>query len=175
MIMSLADALRVEIQKVLDEGPFTIQTAMRIERIADAAKSVLAAAGGVAAAIERVKTDQTADENPIAYSSAAETFGARMVQEIVAVLPQLLGARTQQSPEALVHALVMARLHGMTDVAAELETKLVGRPLDGERPVFPPGEVMQPVLSGVDDERPDAIGLAAGNGTHSDARLPAGA
>src|SRR5574341_1788141 len=99
MNMSLADALRTEIQKVLDDGPFTIQTAAKLGRLADAAKSVLAAAGGVSEAIARVKDDQTADENPIAYSSSAETFGARMVQEIVAVLPQLLVARTQQSPK----------------------------------------------------------------------------
>lgn len=134
----LAAALHAEVQRILNSGPFTIQIASHIQEFTEACKRVLAAAGGIAVAIDSIKDDQNEDGQAIAYSSAPETFGARVIQEIVAVLPKLVGARpTQmQSPEALVHALVMARAHGMTDVAAELETKLVGRPLDGERPVL---------------------------------------
>ncbi len=141
--MTLAEALRAEIQRVLDEGPFTIQIAARIERLAETAKGVLAAAGSVAEAVDRVRDGQTADANSIAYSSAPETFGARLIQEIVAALPHILAR--PQSPESLVHALVMARIHGMTDVAAELEKKLVGYALDGERPVLAAEPEVAPV------------------------------
>jgi len=132
---AVAEAIRVEIRHVLDEGPFTIQVASRVERIAMAARSILGAVGNVPEAIARIKDDQADDANPIANSSAAETFGARLIQEIVAVLPAVLGRKQEQSPEALTQALVVARSYGMTDVAAELEKKLVGRVLDGERPI----------------------------------------
>jgi hypothetical protein len=139
MSNTVAEAISKEFKQILEEGPLTIQTCSRLERIAGAAKGLLAAVGGVAEAFYKVKEDQAEEDSPIVTTSAAETFGARLVQELIAVLPSLIGSKSKSaSPDALVHAIYMARIHGMTDVAAEMETKLLGRPLDGERPVIHP-------------------------------------
>ena len=55
-----------------------------------------------------------------------------------------------ESPDRLVEAIATARREGMPDVAAELETTLPGKRLDGERPVLggalPPDESFLPAL-----------------------------
>jgi hypothetical protein len=126
----LANALRAEIQAILDKGPFTMQTARRIEEVAEAAVRVLKASGGVEQAIETVKHDQLSDVQSIAHSLTAESFGARLIQEIVALLPKLNAPKA--SPKALVEAIATARKHGLTDLEKELEGKLTGQLAEGE-------------------------------------------
>lgn len=64
----------------------------------------------------------------------AETYGAAILRQII---PAIQGYQKTQneSPVMLVHAIANARQAGMTDVAAELEKKLTGKALDGDRPV----------------------------------------
>ena len=63
-----------------------------------------------------------------------ETYGASFLRTIVAQLTAHQNSALQ-SPEMLVSAIAAARRDGMPDVAAELEKKLLGKGLDGARPV----------------------------------------
>lgn len=67
-------------------------------------------------------------------ASNVETYGASVIRQI---LPALVGYQKaqQETPYMLVQALVSARQAGMTDVSAELEKKLLGKSLDGKRPI----------------------------------------
>jgi hypothetical protein len=155
----LSETLRTEIRQILDEGEFTIATASRLERVAHAAKEALAAFGGVPEAIAKVKDDQTVDGEPVTFTdNPAETFGARMLKEIVASIAAITAAPKKESAEGLVQALITARENGMTDVAAELEKKLCGKPLDGERPVL--GRVQARIGKYLDGEMPGEMPAA---------------
>jgi len=124
----LADALRAEIQAILNSGPFTMLVARRVQEVAEAAAHVLRASDGVEQAIGTIKHDQISDAASIAHSLTAETFGARLIQEIMATLPKLNAPKA--SPKALVEAIAVAREHGLTDLEADLSAKLarlVGR------------------------------------------------
>lgn len=70
----------------------------------------------------------------------AETYGASILRQLIPLLQQYQQSQ-HETPESLAFALVTARRAGMTDVAAELEKKLVGKALDGKRPVHTPGGV----------------------------------
>lgn len=74
-----------------------------------------------------------------------ETYGATFLRTILAQISASQSA-TLQSPEALVGAIAAARRDGMPDVAAELEKKLVGKKLDGKRPINE-GALYLPALS----------------------------
>lgn len=63
-----------------------------------------------------------------------ESYGAALMRQLMGALTQYQQAQ-KESPESLTFALVTARRNGMNDVAAELEKKILGKPLDGERPV----------------------------------------
>lgn len=63
-----------------------------------------------------------------------ETYGANFLRTLVAQLTAHQDAALH-SPEMLVSAIAAARRDGMPDVAAELERKLLGKGLDGARPV----------------------------------------
>jgi hypothetical protein len=63
-----------------------------------------------------------------------ETYGANFLRTLVAEFTAHQNAGLQ-SPEMLVSAIAAARRDGMPDVAAALEKKLLGKGLDGARPV----------------------------------------
>lgn len=64
--------------------------------------------------------------SPYAMAAPAENFGMVAIRELVAVAKNLNG---QNSPAKLVEALVIAREHGLHDVAKELEAQLgIGKP-----------------------------------------------
>src|SRR5208337_5079347 len=63
-----------------------------------------------------------------------ESFGAQFIRQLVPALAAIQ-QRTTETPELLAIAIATARRSGMTDVAAALEEKLVGKRLDGPRPV----------------------------------------
>jgi hypothetical protein len=67
-------------------------------------------------------------------SNNAETYGAQIFRQLIPALSGWQKAQ-QETPEAMVRSIEMARAAGMVDVAAALETKLLGHPLDGERPI----------------------------------------
>lgn len=67
-------------------------------------------------------------------TNSAETYGASILRQLIPALQEFRKGQNE-TPEAMVHAITLARRNGMTDVAAELEKKLTGKALDGERPV----------------------------------------
>jgi hypothetical protein len=67
-------------------------------------------------------------------SMGVETYGSSVIKQILPALKEYQQAM-KETPQALVDAIATARRMGMTDVAAELEKKLCGKSLDGERPI----------------------------------------
>lgn len=56
-----------------------------------------------------------------------ETFGAKILRELVAVIPQV--SRTmREDPAQIVKAIAEARANGMDDIATQLEERLRGEP-----------------------------------------------
>jgi hypothetical protein len=151
------DGLRNALIKIIDE-PMTVTTLNRIERIAESGAMTLRAIGGVAEAISGIKTEQLSDGEPITTAPPAETFGARMIQELMAMVPQLMGKKNED-PRKLVDALIAARRAGMTDVAAELEVRLVGKP-------FSEIGAVGPVSAEDEDEVTDLPQVEVESGAH---------
>lgn len=133
----LSEALRKEIRTALDaEGkPFDVNVARRVYDLAIAARDMcVAATGSVKEAI-----DQIADTNgpmetlldpntPESAAQASETFGARIMRELLAVMRP--SSKTYEDPQVMVAAIADARERGMHDLALKLEQKLVGTPLE---------------------------------------------
>jgi hypothetical protein len=148
MSLALAEALRNEIRAALeaDGKPFDINVARHVYDLAIAAKDMCAAAtaatGGVGDTVKLIADNNGPIESlgelepdaPAVQAQASETFGARILRELMATLkpPQSLPV---EDPKALVHALAEARRNGMTDVATELEIKLFGRELLSNKPI----------------------------------------
>lgn len=143
MSPELANALRNEIRTALeaDGGPFDINVARRVYDLAIAARDMcVAATGSVKEAVAQIKdTDGPMEsldssDTPESQVQVSESFGARLLRELMATLPMLQGPRGED-PKQLVHALAEARRNGMHDVAEQIEVKLFGRVLSGPRPV----------------------------------------
>lgn len=156
MTPQLSEALRNEIRTALeaDGQPFDVVVARRVYDLAIAARDMcVAATSGVKEAIATIKDvggpleSLDAPDTPESQVQASESFGARLLRELLAVVPTFTQQRPNPAvdPEALmlVHALAAARRSGMHDVAAELEKKLFGCTLVGPKPV-----VEIPVVNG---------------------------
>jgi hypothetical protein len=137
----LTEALRTELREILDAGgkPFDERVARQVYDFAIAAKDLLmASAKGVDATIKTIADlngpveSLTSPDDPVPAEQASETFGARMMREILATLPMLL--KKPDDPKQLVHALAEARQAGMDDVVRELEIKLFGYELTRDKP-----------------------------------------
>lgn len=135
---ALAEALRTEIRAALeaDGQPFTVNVAHRVYDLAIASKDLLVATTKTVEDAVNLIADNNgpmdglmAPSNSPAPLIAAESFGARMMREILAVLPTIMQRPQQEDPIALVHALAEARGHGLTDVALKLERRLFGNEL----------------------------------------------
>lgn len=140
----LAEALRNEIRTALeaDGGPFDVNVARRVYDLAIAARDMcVAATGSVKEAIDQIKDTngpmETLDSSstPESQVQVSESFGARLLRELMATLPMLQRPREGDDPKQLVHALAEARRNGMHDVAEQIEVKLFGRALLGPRPI----------------------------------------
>lgn len=81
-----------------------------------------------------------------------ETYGSSILRQLIPALQDFRKSQNE-TPEAMVQAITLARRNGMTDVAAELEKKLTGKSLDGERPV-------KKDAFGLDSYLPPALGPA---------------
>jgi hypothetical protein len=133
----LAEALRAELRAILDNDgkPFDLQVARHVYDFAIAAKDLLTvSAKSVEDAIKVVADNSgameslTGPDEPPAPEVASETFGARILRELFALLPTI--RRDHEDPLAIVAAIADARERGMLDLAAKLEQKLVGTPLE---------------------------------------------
>jgi hypothetical protein len=127
----LTASVRAELRRLCDEPDLSAHLGT-ISRFAIHASDLFAIVKDPKAVLED-DHEVTTPLAPMAPPSA-ETFGAKMIREVLAAMPGIEDAKTK-TPAAMVSAIVLARQNGLTDVSAELEKQLVGRVLDGDRPV----------------------------------------
>ena len=144
----LSEALRAELRAILDNDgkPFDLQVARHVYDFAIAAKDLLTVSVKSVEDAMRVVADNngameslTGPNDPPTPEMASETFGARMLRELLATLPAML-RKSNEDLHAMVAAIADARDRGMPDLAARLEQKLVGTPL--EKPKITHAEVV---------------------------------
>lgn len=134
----LAEAVRAEIRKKLETEPFGIGVLAAVERLAKAGSAMLRASGDMPFSLG--EGPDPSDAPSLGYSGLAiggygggpETFGTKMLKEVIDALPELLDRRNS-SPEKLVEAIANAKANGLNDIAEALTKKLVGRDL-GAKP-----------------------------------------
>lgn len=134
----LAEALRTELRAILDNDgkPFDLQVARHVYDFAIAAKDLLTVSVKTVEDAMRVVADNngameslTGAGDPLPPEVASETFGARIMRELFALMPSVL-RKNNEDPLAIVAAIADARERGMHDVAAKLEQRLLGTPLE---------------------------------------------
>jgi len=137
----LAEALRAELRAILDNDgrPFDLLVARHVYDFAIAAKDLLTvSAKNVEDAMQVIADNGGAMESltgpgdPQPPEQVSETFGARMLRELLATLPAML-RKNNEDLHALVGAIADARDRGMPDLAARLEQRLLGTPLEPPR------------------------------------------
>lgn len=147
MSPELAEALRTEIRNALDADgkPFDVNVARRVYDLAIAARDMcIAASNTVKEAIDQIKETngpmETLDspDTPESQMQVSETYGARLMRELLAMLPA--SRKTHEDPHVIIAAIADARERGMHDLAAKLEQRLVGTPL--EQPKITHAEVV---------------------------------
>lgn len=95
----------------------------------------IAASGSVKEAIDQIEDTngpmETLDApgTPESAAQVSESFGARIMRELLALLPADF-RKTHEDPHVLIAAIADARERGMHDLAAKLEQRLVGTPLE---------------------------------------------
>jgi hypothetical protein len=134
----LTEALRTELRAILDNDgkPFDLQVARYVYDFAIAAKDLLTVSVKSVEDVMRVIADNngaieslTGPNDPQPPELVSETFGARMLRELLATLPAIL-RKSQEDPLAVVAAIADARARGLLDLAAKLEQKLIGTSLE---------------------------------------------
>jgi hypothetical protein len=134
----LAETLRTELHAILhnDGKPFDLQVARHVYDFAIAAKDLLTVSVKNVEDAMRVVADNngameslTGPGDPQPPEQVSETFGARMLRELLATLPVML-RKNNEDMHALVSAIADARDRGMHDLAAKLEQRLLGTPLE---------------------------------------------
>ena len=133
----LTETLRAELRTILDNDgkPFDIQCARHLYDFAIVAKDMLTVTATTVEDAMRVVADNngameslTGPDDPVPAEVASETFGARVLRELLATIPLL--RKTNEDPATLIAAIADARERGMHDLAAKLEQKLMGTPLE---------------------------------------------
>ena len=129
---ALVEAVRKELLRLVNLKDLDANIGT-ISRFAHQADDLLACSK----APEAVMRDEHEVTVPGILSNAesnAETYGASLIRQVLPALTNYQKA-SQETPQSLVEALVTARRAGMMDVASEIEQKLLGKKLDGKRPV----------------------------------------
>lgn len=151
MVNPLMEALRVEIVKLATEGDgkegkaLTVDVLARIMRVAKTGRDLMVALSvspeNLAGMVKRpnlfsslsgdgeVDSDGVGNSQmsvgplgfPFAPSSMGENFGVTVIREIIAAARNLNGTN---SPARLVEAIAVAKEHGLTDIATDLEKQL---------------------------------------------------
>ena len=143
----LAETLRAELRAILDNDgkPFDLQVARQVYDFAIAAKDLLTVSVKSVEDAMRVVADNNGamesltGPNEAPPEVASETFGARILRELFALMPSVL-PKNNEDPLTIVAAIADARDRGMPDLAAKLEQKLIGTPL--ERPKITHAEIV---------------------------------
>jgi hypothetical protein len=134
----LAESLRTELREILDNDgkPFDLQVARYVYDFAIAAKDLLTVSVKSVEDVMKVIADNNGAmeslvgaNDPPPPEVASETFGARILRELFALMPSVL-PKNNEDPLTIVAAIADARARGMPDVAAKLEQRLMGTPLE---------------------------------------------
>ena len=134
----LTETLRAELRTILDNDgkPFDIQCARHLYDFAIVAKDMLTVTANTVEDAMRVIADNngameslTGPDDPVPAEVASETFGARILRELLALMPGQL-RKSNEDPSTLVAAIAEARERGLHDLATKLEQKLMGTPLE---------------------------------------------
>ena len=183
--MSIAAAFKAELEKLL-QGELTVASARKIADLAMAAGNALMVVptelsvgsvvaelpGGVAGFGATVLPGLALSGPQMAYGALApslpsETYGARIIQEILAVVPRLMQERSD-STEGLVRALGDAKDAGLTNITEAIERRLA------QRLNLPTGSVSAPTVAMPELPKPvaaappklDGVCLPCRNGEH---------
>lgn len=137
----LRRALRDEMFSVLNQGELTPAMCSTLMRIAESAREILRA--GTMKPEDFVEgTEHVGDQE--AQPVNTETFGVKMVKELMPFLQAKFNPKPQVDTAQLVIALAEARKHGLKDVEADLMAQLgLARP-DGTVPVGGPWSMKMP-------------------------------
>ena len=134
----LAETLRAELREILDNNgkPFDLNVAKHVYDFAIVAKDLLTVSVKTVEDVVNVIADNngpmeslTTAIDPTPPESASETFGARIMRELFALMPSAL-RKTNEDPLSIVAAIADARERGMYDLATKLEHRLIGTPLE---------------------------------------------
>lgn len=128
----LLEAIRIELKKIVD-APDLESRLGDLGRLANQADDLIT----LLRAPDVVMLGEHKMLNPGAIGvmpNNAETYGAQMMRQIVAAVQEYQKS-SKETPENLAEALAVARREGMPDVAAELEKKLLGKTLEGNKPI----------------------------------------
>ena len=134
----LAEALRTELRAILDNDgkPFDLQVARHVYDFAIAAKDLLTVSVKSVEDAMRVIADNkgameslTGPDDAPPPEVASETFGARILRELFAMLADGSSQEQRRSARAR-RAIADARERGMPDLASKLEQRLIGTSLE---------------------------------------------
>lgn len=137
----LVESIRVELLKLV-QAPDIDKNLVAIGKLSQRARDLFMVLKNPEAAMKSKRGYQYGDESESSEgpnvmgmpNGSSETFGAKAIREIIGALPGIMNAQNE-TPSSLVIAASIARDRGMTDLSAEIERKLIGRTLDGDRPV----------------------------------------
>lgn len=139
----LIEAVRKELRRLVELPDLDANLGM-IGRFANQADDMLMCVKSPEAVMR--DEHQVTVPGVVGTASNVETYGASILKQILPALASYQKAQ-QESPEALTYAIATARRAGMTDLAAELEKKLCGKSLDGDRPILGAATTMPSIES----------------------------
>lgn len=131
----VAEAMRQELLKMINAGPFDGTKAHRIGEAAMAMETVLfTLSDPTEGALAKVEHHRLGMGNyggavgnliPAGMLGNSETQGTKLIREIVGMMPGLIRAQ-KETPELLVNAIAAAKREGLKDVEASLTARLHG-------------------------------------------------
>lgn len=129
---SVAEAMRQELLKMINAGPFDGAKAHRIGEAAMAMETVLfTLSDPTVNALSKIEHHgmngpyRGIMQQPVDLMGNSETQGTKLIREIVGMMPGLIRAQ-KETPELLVNAIAAAKREGLTDVEASLTARLHG-------------------------------------------------
>jgi hypothetical protein len=126
----LVEAIRIELKKLVEMPDLDVHLG-EIARVAHQADDLLVCLKSPEAVMQGEHAITAMPGVGLALGpNNPETYGATMLRQLVEAFSAKKQANNE-SPEAITEALAVARREGMTDVAAELEKKLLGKAIDG--------------------------------------------
>lgn len=147
----LVEAIRIELKKLVEMPDLDVHLG-EIARVAHQADDLLVCLKSPEAVMQGEHAITAMPSVGLAVGpNNPETYGATMLRQLV----EAFSNKKKDSADDLVEAIATARREGMTDIAAELEQKLLGKKLEGEKPVTslePP--TVEDYLKKVDSQDP---------------------